>query len=187
MEYHLPDTSLTDKYDIIPYPQSLIPQPGLFIFNDYTTIFCSFERPDIVKIAKQFSTQFELVSGIKLPIRNISNNKIINAVIFQTNVKFKNTEEYRLVVSSENIQIEANTVNGFFYGLQTLYQLMPVEIYGKLRIHNKIWSASAVEISDSPRFKYRGLLLDVSRHFFPIEFIKKYIDAMAIHKLNIFH
>jgi len=76
---------------------------------------------------------------------------------------------------------------GIFYALQTLYQLLPADIYGKNRSDIKKWEIPCVNIEDAPRFSYRGLHLDVCRHFFPVEFIKKYIDAMAIHKLNRFH
>jgi hexosaminidase len=92
-----------------------------------------------------------------------------------------------LQVSSKTIRIKASAANGLFYGLQTIYQLLPEAIYGKKKVKAREWSVPAVFINDAPRFAYRGLHLDVSRHFFPVEFIKKYIDAMAIHKLNTFH
>ncbi|MDR3653444.1 MAG: family 20 glycosylhydrolase [Paludibacter sp.] len=175
------------EFNIIPYPQKLTPQSGSFTFNNQTVIFCPFDKPEVLKLAQQFSTQFQLVSGIKIPVRNITRAQKRNAVIFQVSTTLANAEAYELNISSKLIGIKASAANGFFYGLQTLYQLLPAEIYGKTKATDKKWLAPAVEISDAPRFSYRGLHLDVCRHFFPVAFIKKYIDAMAIHKLNTFH
>jgi len=175
------------EYNIIPYPRTLIPQSGSFTFNKRTTIYCPFNEPDVLKLAQQFSAQFELVSGVKLAVVDIANAKADNAVIFQPEVNLENVEAYHLSISPNSIRIKASAANGFFYGLQTLYQLLPEEIYGKKTVAGLKWSARAVEIMDAPRFAYRGLHLDVCRHFFPIAFIKKYIDAMAIHKFNTFH
>jgi hexosaminidase len=180
-------SSFASGYNIIPYPQTLIPQPGSFSFTNRTTVLCPFDRPEVLKLAKQFATQVELVSGIKLKVQNLANGEMGNAVIFQEDTKIKNAEAYALNISPKTITIKASSSNGFFYALQTLYQMLPAEIYGKKRVEGKKWTALSVEIADAPRFPYRGLHLDVCRHFYPVEFIKKYIDAMAIHKFNNFH
>ena len=174
------------EYNIIPYPKQLIPKLGSFTFNKRTAVLCPTKEPEILKLAEQFTEQIKLVTGLKLEIRDNASADTVNSVLFQS-IPFDNPEGYRLSVSTKTISIKANTPNGFFYGLQTLYQLLPAEIYGKKQVYGKEWFAPAVLISDAPRFGYRGLHLDVSRHFFPVEFIKKYIDAMAIHKFNNFH
>ena len=176
-----------NKYNIIPYPQELIPRSGEFIFNSETRILCDLKQPDILKLAKQFSAQFQMVSGKNLKVTEILNADTTNSIVFQKTTNFQNPEEYRLNILPKTVRIQASSPNGIFYGLQSLYQLMPVEIYGTKKILSKKWSTPAAQITDAPRFGYRGLHLDVSRHFFPIEFIKKYIDAMAIHKMNNFH
>src|SRR5690606_25158364 len=84
-------------------------------------------------------------------------------------------------VSRNQIKISASTEEGFFYGVQTLLQLIPVQAKGERFV------IPAVAISDYPRFDYRGMHLDVSRHFFDIKFVKKYIDYLAMHKMNFFH
>lgn len=177
---------MANDYNIIPYPEQLIPQKDKFVFNNRTVIVCDLKQQDVKKLAQQFSNQLELVSGLKLTVKDIENADITNAVIFRSGT-MENREAYNLKISPKLIEIEAKTGNGFFYGLQTLYQLLPVEIYGKKKANTQKWSAPSVQISDAPRFAYRGLHLDVCRHFFPLEFIKKYIDAMAIHKFNSFH
>ena len=176
-----------NKYNIVPYPQQLVPQSGEFVFNAKTRILCSLKQTETLKLAQQFAAQLKLVSGLNLKICDLTGADTTNAVLFQEHINQENTESYSLQISTKTIRIESGSANGFFYGLQSLYQLMPPEIYGKKQICFKKWFAPSVMIADAPRFAYRGLHLDVCRHFFPLSFIKKYIDAMAIHKLNYFH
>lgn len=177
-----------NEYNIIPFPTELIPQNGNFQFNKKTTIFCSFNDSAVLKIATQFSKQFKLVSGIQLSVKEIGTSETSNSLIFTSILNTGESKEaYQLKISSNNIHIIANDPKGFFYALQTLYQLLPTEIYGQKKASNIKWNVPCVTINDTPRFAYRGQHLDVCRHFFPIPFIKKYIDAMVIHKLNTFH
>jgi hexosaminidase len=90
-------------------------------------------------------------------------------------------EGYRLSVHSGAIIISANKPQGIFYGLQTFKQLLPV------KANNSTVAIPAAEIIDKPRFKWRGLMLDVGRYFYSVDFIKKYLDYMAMYKLNTFH
>jgi hexosaminidase len=87
-------------------------------------------------------------------------------------------EAYRLVVTRDVLTIRASRLAGLFYGIQTLRQPLPLDGSGRI---------PAVTISDRPRFRYRGLHLDVGRHLFPVAFIKRYIDLLARYKLNVFH
>ena len=175
------------EYNIIPYPQKLIPQSGMFIFNKKTVILCP-NKPEVLKLAQQFASRFALVTGIKLDVLHNSKTGATNAIIFQLITSPDvNPEAYDLQISPQSIKLSAQAGNGFFYGLQTLYQLLPTDIYVPKQSILKRWVVPCVLINDAPRFAYRGLHLDVSRHFFPLSFIKKYIDAMAIHKLNTFH
>lgn len=96
-------------------------------------------------------------------------------------------EGYKLSVAPQNITLTASTPKGFFYAVQTLYQLLPPVVYGNQKVKNAEWSVPAVEIEDAPRFAYRGLMLDVCRHFSPVEYIYKFIDMLAMHKMNTFH
>ena len=168
-----------NEYNIIPFPQKLIPEKGTFNFNKRTVIYCAFQQADVKKLAQQFSDQFALVSGIKLEVCEFGSEiDTTNTIIFESkDFISENVEAYQLNISPKTIRIETQTGNGFFYGLQTLYQLLPVEIYGKKKATVKKWTAPSVMINDAPRFAYRGMHLDVCRHFYPVEFIKKYIDA----------
>lgn len=96
-------------------------------------------------------------------------------------------EGYVINIDKNRLEVKASTEIGFFYAIQTLMQLMPPEVYKKDFNDNTVVELPCCEIKDFPRFPYRGLHLDVSRHFFPVSFIKKYIDLMAMHKMNFFH
>jgi hexosaminidase len=96
-------------------------------------------------------------------------------------------EGYRLTVTRSRITIRAYRTAGAFYAVETLRQLLPPEIFRQALVDSVQWTVPGVEIEDQPRFAWRGAHLDVSRSFMPKEFVKKYIDLLALHKLNRFH
>src|SRR6266566_4198597 len=96
-------------------------------------------------------------------------------------------EGYRLAVTGSRITIRAYRAAGAFYGVETLRQLLPPDIFRQAPVSGVIWTVPAVDIEDLPRFSWRGAHLDVSRSFMPKEFVKKYIDLLALHKMNRFH
>lgn len=96
-------------------------------------------------------------------------------------------EEYRLVVTRKKVTLTAGTPAGLFRGVQTLRQLLPPQIEAAEPVQGIKWTMPCVEINDYPRFIWRGMHLDVSRHFFDVEFVKRYIDLIALHKMNTFH
>jgi hexosaminidase len=96
-------------------------------------------------------------------------------------------ESYELNAGGEGIRITARRPAGLFYGVQTLKQLLPPQVYAREKATNTSWIVPAVRIEDKPRFSWRGMMLDVSRHFFPKSFVKECIDIAAMHKLNTFH
>jgi N-acetyl-beta-hexosaminidase len=95
-------------------------------------------------------------------------------------------EGYELTVTPRGVRIQSPTPAGLFYGVQTLLQLLPPEIESRTR-RDAAWTVPCVHIVDYPRFAWRGLMLDVSRHFFTKEFVEQYIDRMARYKMNVFH
>ena len=96
-------------------------------------------------------------------------------------------EGYELTVATNGVAINASTEAGLFYGAQTLLQLLPPEIMSSHPVSSVEWQAPCVQIEDWPRFKWRGMMLDVSRHFFTHDEVKTFLDTMALHKLNTFH
>jgi hexosaminidase len=99
----------------------------------------------------------------------------------------KNPEAYELKVTADGVAIRAADAAGLFYGVQTLLQLLPPEILGAAPATNKNWEVRAVNLQDEPRFKWRGLMLDVSRHFFSKQEVEKLLDSLAFYKINVFH
>ena len=96
-------------------------------------------------------------------------------------------EAYRLNISKKKIEITAATPNGVRYALQTVKQLLPVAIYGESLSADENWSVPCATINDAPRFGYRGMHLDVARHFFTLDEVKRILNVMAVHKLNTLH
>lgn len=98
-----------------------------------------------------------------------------------------NPEAYSLEVNKKNVLVRASDLNGVLYSIQTIKQLLPTEIYGNKPAPEQKWFLPCVKIQDEPRFAYRGMHLDCSRHFFSIAEVKKYLDIMSVYKLNRFH
>ena len=170
-----------NAYNIIPLPQKLVPQKGNFIFKKGTAI--TIENSSFEPIASLLAENIKTASG------NTSSIKTAKAastgIVFSTNNSL-GEEAYILNISSKKIDIQAKTSKGAFYALQSLLQLMPPQIYSATASSTEL-SAPNCNIEDAPRFGYRGLLLDVGRYFFSVDAVKRFIDLMAVYKLNTFH
>jgi hexosaminidase len=175
-----PRTSKTESMEmnIIPRPQSILAQQGEFIFNQSTTVWIS----DSIASKPFFLDYLEaMIPNLSEGIQGGSDIEI--DLIRNASLPL---EGYRFEVSNQEIKINAGAEPGIFYGIQTLRQLLPASIEGgisSLADHR----IEALRIEDYPRFKWRGMHLDVSRHFFPLDFVKRYIDMIALHKMNVFH
>ena len=167
---------------IVPLPAEIADQEGLFTLTSSTKIGISSESDQMRQIASFLTSHTEKYYGFNNSVV-ISEKGDKGSVFlkFDENLKL-GKEDYHLSVTSDGVLIEAATPNGLFYGIQTLIQLMPSTPKQAAEI-----ILPGVEIKDSPRFSWRGIQLDVSRHFMPKEFILKYLDYMAMHKLNIFN
>ena len=159
---------------IIPKPQTLIEKQGVFNVDESTGI----QFDDRFKVsANFFESYLKSGAGIELP----KGDDI--SFMYDENI---NKEGYTLIVSAKHILIKASTDQGAFYAVQTLRQLLPAELenggFNKQELH-----IPTVTIHDEPRFDYRGMHLDVGRHLFSVDFIKRYIDALAMLKYNTFH
>ena len=167
---------------IIPLPAEVTEQKGIFIITSATKIVINNNSEQLRQIAAFLNTHSEKYYGINYPV--ITADSPEDESIFlklDENLKM-GKEDYHLIVNTEGVVIEAVAPNGIFYGIQTLIQLMPPTPKQIAEI-----VLPALEIKDTPRFAWRGLHLDVSRHFMPKEFIMKYIDYMAMHKFNTFN
>ena len=172
-----------NTYSILPQPAKLMPAEGQFTFKSNTAVVVTKEAAAFTSVAKMLSDQLNASYGIKLSVKNGSTSS--NAVNFTFNDQLAE-EAYQLKVTKNKIDIQAKTGKGAFYALQSLFQLMPAQIFSTTP-SNQTASASSCSIEDAPRYNYRGLMLDAGRNFFPVAFIKRYIDLMAVYKLNTFH
>lgn len=167
---------------IIPKPVELQIQKGVFEFTKSTQIVATNAFQE--GIAKQFSDRMNAAAGFNLQIVKEAPSE--NYIQFLTNSELGN-EAYQLSVNSAKITITASGNNGFMYGLETVRQLLPSAIESSTLVTNQDWIVPNVEVKDQPRFQYRGLHLDVARHFFKKDYIKKTIDRLVIHKMNVLH
>ncbi|QKZ12773.1 glycoside hydrolase family 20 protein [Spirosoma sp. KUDC1026] len=181
------------QYAIIPRPAQLEPRSGAFMLTRNTVILVPFAQKTAKAVADTFAHQLNRTSGLGIPVRDAGSGQVADSQIrFQpvTDTAL-GKEGYRLDVTEKQLIIEAAGPEGFFYAVQTLYQLLPPAVLGNtLAIGTNLlpgWRIPACRIQDQPRYVYRGMHLDVSRHFFPVSFIKRYIDLMALHKFNNFH
>lgn len=167
---------------IVPLPAEITDQEGLFTLTSSTKISISTESEQMRQIASFLTGHTEKYYGLINSVV-ISEKGDKGSVFLKLDENLKlGKEDYHLSVTNDEVLIEAATPNGLFYGTQTLIQLMPSTPKQATEI-----ILPGVEIKDSPRFSWRGIQLDVSRHFMPKEFILKYLDYMAMHKLNIFN
>ena len=169
---------------IIPKPVSVEEEVGSFLLDDRTTIV--YGTDDLKVPARYLSRFLKTPTGYSLAVsgEKVQGNMIFLRVNDQDTLK---SEGYRLQVFKDSVVIAGVDSSGVFNGIQTLLQLLPPEIFAQHKIDTVIWSVPKVSVVDYPRFGWRGMHLDVSRHFFPKEFIKKYLDLLAMHKMNVFH
>ena len=171
---------------IIPNPLELSEQTGVFTFSPLTQIQFDNTDPEVMAVANFLNGLFEKSAGFKFQKSTLQGNK--EGIIILSIVESAGKEgSYDLEIRPDQITIRANSAVGLYYGVQTIRQLLPTQIESLEPLSGISWVVPCVKIKDEPRFSYRGLHLDVGRHFFPTAFIKKYIDLIALHKMNMFH
>lgn len=167
---------------IIPKPNQLAVQPGIFEFSKKTVFVAGtdFQKEISNALINKFgiAAGWRPVLGVKAPQRNF--------VQFKVDPAF-HKEAYKLEVNNDIITITAKGNAGFIYGLETIRQLLPTAIESNAAITTAKWQIPNVTITDEPRFQWRGLMLDVSRHFFDKNYILATIDRLAMHKMNVLH
>lgn len=173
------------QISLIPEPVSLKQNEGVYSFKNKITIGGNVKDPAIRKIADGLREKLQS-TGLPVSVSDASTD--IHYFLNKTTDPVLGKEGYRLMVSAtDGIGIIANEPAGLFYGTQTFLQLLPAAIESKTVVSNVSWNIPLVEIMDYPRFGWRGLMFDISRHFFNKEQIKQYIDAMVKYKYNMLH
>ena len=171
---------------IIPEPASLSIESGSFTLPA-TVQFITSNNSEAKKIAKQLSEVIKTATGKSVVLQEATSHQPGSISLLLSNDASIPSEGYRLKVNSDGVVLTASQPAGLFYGVQTLYQLFPPEILSKTTTPLSQWSIPAINIQDQPRFGWRGLMLDVSRHFFTVAQVKDYIDQMVRYKFNLLH
>ncbi len=170
---------------IVPRPASLTPAAGRFTLAPNTVIWT--DRAT-APIGRQLAVWLGVPTGFALPVRTSGTPAGARIVLRLDSALARLSDEgYVLDVRPGRVTVRAPKPAGVFYGVQTIRQLLPPEIFREAKVVGVAWTMPALTIEDSPRFTWRGGHLDVARHFMPKEFVKKYIDLLALHKMNTFH
>jgi hexosaminidase len=176
---------------LLPQPSRVVRYDGAFPLTPETTIVVDQDSPDAANVGRMLAERINRSTGFAMTVtKSDVTGTIPNAILLTTkNAKAALGDEgYTLTASSDGVVIRASAGPGLFYGTQTLLQLLPPQVFSTKKVQEAVaWLVPAVKIEDQPRFGWRGLMLDVSRHFFNKEEVKNFIDLMAQHKMNTFH
>lgn len=171
-----------EKPALIPIPQEISLEDNVFRLTSHTTIGLDNSNKELVSIAQYLNSKISPALGYELEVKDKGD------ILFKLSDDIKLGEEgYTLDISTEKIEIQAAHPAGIFYGIQTLLQMFPKEIKSKEKQRHTTWAVTCGNIVDKPQFPWRGLMLDVSRHWFTKEEVMKYIDELAEYKMNVFH
>ncbi len=169
-------------FSVIPYPQEVEFRDGYFdIAGAGFTVSDGIDARTIDYI-ESFADRLKAVSGKRNVIRHGTCEK---GVVFSLDETL-GPEAYTVDVTHKCVSIAASTYNGFVYALQTIGQMLPAEFYGGTKVKAD-FVLPCVSIYDAPRFSYRGVLLDVGRHFYSVDEVKRFLDIMSVYKANVFH
>lgn len=168
---------------IIPQPQSVVEMDGTFTITKDTRICLDDMSEEMLRVAGFLNERLRQAAGFELEV--VSEPGKANFIAFRN--KEGVPESYTMNAGPDSFVVGYADGAGAFYAIQTLLQLLPVEIFSQEPQKGIEWTIPCCSISDAPRFKYRGMHLDVCLHYFDLEFLKRYIDIMAAHKVNRFH
>ncbi len=181
-----PTCAAEKSYALIPAPVSATWQTGNFTFSATTKILVSPLNNETRLSADLLAQLVKNPSG-NAPAISEGKKPADGSVMMILDNSINNDEGYTLEVTSKEITVKAKTAVGLFYAVQTIRQLLPTEVENSTLIPGLVLTVPACTIADEPRFIYRGMHLDVGRHLFPVASIKRYIDMLALHKMNTFH
>ncbi|WP_299681488.1 family 20 glycosylhydrolase [uncultured Dokdonia sp.] len=184
-----PDVFISlEERSLLPYPNELATSEQGFLVDANTVIYAGASL-ESQAVAQGFADRFKNASGFTL--QTIQESKLatnsIHFVLDRNANNISNNEGYILKASKDRVIIRARAMAGLHMGVQTLYQLLPDQIASNTVIPETVWAIPGVEIQDAPTYAYRGAMLDVARHFFSVQDVKRYIDLIASYKINKLH
>src|SRR3954452_2648107 len=175
-----------NKIAIMPQPVSVSPQQGNFSFTNNILISAP-AGTEVQYVTDFLKNKLGKATGYPVTVSASGSNAAIQLMLNKSSDTALGKEGYKLSVTPNGVVIRANKPAGLFYGVQTLMQIMPKEIESDTAVKNVSWTAPCVEVTDYPRFAWRGLMFDVARHFFTKQDVKEFIDQMVMYKLNLLH
>lgn len=186
------DVVRNEKIAIIPQPVSMTvdKEGGELKLSSPLTIGYPLGDSVLQRVAQFYAEELTRRLGVECSIETNNGKQTKQTIELKKSDDVTHTEGYELKIDDDNIEVEANHYSGAVYALQTLLQLMPDEVYSREKqstLAGKTVAVPQIEIKDYPRFGYRGMHLDCSRHFFTADSVRRYIDYLAMHKMNRFH
>jgi hexosaminidase len=173
---------------VVPRPAQVTPQAGRFALTGRTAIWTDQAS---AAVGRQLAGYLEPATGLALAVRTAPAAPPAGAIVLRRDASLARLgpEGYLLDVRPDGVTARAPAEAGLFYAVQTIRQLLPPDVFrdAPAGAAPAAWTLPAVRIEDAPRFRWRGAMLDAARHFMPKEFVKKYVDLLALHKLNTFH
>ncbi len=169
---------------LIPQPVSGNRLPGQFVLPYNPVVEAEGQA---IPVARMLGKKLADATGYEVVVKETVSKHIGTIRLLLSDQPASGAEGYQLLVSPQGIVIHANTAAGLFYGMQTLWQLLPKEIVAKTPVKKDEWRIPCTSIADFPRFGWRGLMLDVARHFFTKQQVKDFIDNMVQYKYNVLH
>ncbi len=189
MVFHVFSQDKESTISLIPIPVSVQTGQGKFILTKNSAIELKTKDGDAQRVAGFLSKKLSVATGYKIPVKivNTASRSAGNISLSITQDATLGNEGYKLITNPNSVLLSANKPAGLFYGMQTLLQLLPKEIESKTSVNKKAWAIPSVTITDYPRFGWRALMFDVSRHFFTKQDVKTFIDNMVQYKYNLLH
>lgn len=180
---------LTRSPQLVPAPSSMVAVAGApFNVSRATSIVLDTSNAEVRAIGEVLGAQIRKSTDFPMavaPVATASAGTIVLRLVPASATL--GAEGYELNVTTDSVRLVANTPAGLFHGIQTIRQLLPVEIESDIGVARSMWPIPAVTITDQPRFAWRGAMLDVARHFFTVKEVQQYIDVLALYKLNVLH
>ena len=177
-----PAATVKGNLDVIPQPQEIVLARDTtpFIIDRSTTIVYPATNEKMHRTADFLATFIKEMTGTE--VRVSDKGKSSNAIILAVDSTMGHPEGYKLQITPEKVLLTGGSEAGVFYGIQTIHKALPILKDGKVAA-----ALPAGTVTDFPRFRYRGFMIDVGRHFFPVSYLKQMIDLMALHNINYFH
>ena len=168
---------------VVPFPEEVNIKSGSFDAAGAGFHYSSDMDEASVNVVENFAARLSEITGIE---SKVNGNSSRDGFIFTVDPAMSE-EAYSINISRKAVEVKASSLRGFNYAIQTIKQMLPAEIFGKTEAAGLDWSIPCCEINDAPRFAYRGMHMDVVRHFFDMDMVKRYLDIMEVHKLNTLH